>query len=332
MFKGLESLQHSPGSIEGLDRAEFPSEISGVKKPLELPDDSGETHESLELPDDSGEDLSPFDLADDNGEMEKPMELPDDSGEELGPIDSMSSGYGEIQITRVRFGGFSRMAITSNEALPNNETDTEDSAEGDTEGETKELTEEEINELQREAIREAFDRIARGEKLTDAEKGNLGEMLMDQYYISQGYKPIHQPRVTDLEHKSGQGIDGVYEKTNSDGSKSYVIADAKVNHSKLNKGLADGTDQMSSAWIDKRLDNSVGKEKADEIREAYEDNPESVSAEVYHFSYGESSGGTSTSDISTVDASGNQSKEKTQVQSFDMHGNEIQGGELNDQG
>ena len=186
---------------------------------------------------------------------------------------------------------------------------------------------EEINELQQKAIKEAFERIANGEKLTDAEKGNLGEILMDQYYISQGYMPIHFPRVTDLEHKSGQGIDGIYEKINLDKSKEYVIADAKVNSSKLSKGLADGTDQMSDAWIEKRLDNAVGKEKADEIRDAYEDNPESVSKTVYHFCYVDGGDdGVSKSDVSSVDPDGNQSKDRVVVQVFDKYGNEINGG------
>lgn len=191
---------------------------------------------------------------------------------------------------------------------------------------SKEMTDEEVNERQKKVIREAFERIAHGEKLTDAEKGNLGEMLMDQYYISRGYTPIHSPRVTDLEHKSGQGIDGVYEKTNPDGSKEYVIADAKVNSSKLNKGLADGTDQMSDAWIEKRLDNAVGKEKADEIRDAYEDDSDSVSKEVYHFSYVDNDDGTSRADVSTVDSDGNQRKDSVVVQVFDQYGNEIDGG------
>lgn len=197
--------------------------------------------------------------------------------------------------------------------------------------EKRELTQEEINELQKQAIKDAFERIARGEKLTDAEKGNLGEMLMDQYYISKGYTPIHKPRVIDLAHKSGQGIDGVYEKTNPDGTKSYVIADAKVNHSQLKKGLADGTDQMSDAWIDKRLDDAVGKEKADAIRDAYEDDPDSVSHELYHFSYGETDDETSYADVSTVDEYGNKNKDKEVVQIFDSYGNDIAGGGHNDQ-
>lgn len=192
--------------------------------------------------------------------------------------------------------------------------------------EKDELSGDEIDELQKDAIKDAFERIARGEKLTDAEKGNFGEMLMDQYYIDKGYKPIHSPRVTDLSHKSGQGIDGVYEKTNPDGTKSYIIADAKVNSSKLNKGLADGTDQMSSEWIDKRLDNAVGKEKADDIRDAYEDDPDSISKEVYHFSYGDLLDGTSTADVSTVDDDGNMNKDKKLAQVFDPQGKVIRDG------
>lgn len=199
----------------------------------------------------------------------------------------------------------------------------EDKVENIESDEQKDLSPEEIDIKQKKAIKEAFERIAKGEKLTDAEKGNLGEMLMDQYYISQGYKPIHKPRVTDLEHKSGQGIDGVYEKTNPDGTKSYNIADAKVNSSRLNKGLADGTDQMSDEWVENRLDNAVGKEKADEIRDAYEDNPKSVSKEVYHFSYGEAENGSSMSETSTVDGDGNMNRDKKTVQVFDKNGNEI---------
>lgn len=179
----------------------------------------------------------------------------------------------------------------------------------------------EISEKQKISIKEAFNRIANGEKLTDSEKGNLGEMLMDQYYISQGYKPIHKPRVTDLEHKSGQGIDGVYEKIDSNGEKKYIIADAKTNKSILNKGLADGTNQMSNAWIDKRLDDAVGKEKADEIRDAYEDNPESVSKEVYNFRYNIDADQSITGYISSVDENGNQNNDKTLVQVFDRNGN-----------
>lgn len=225
----------------------------------------------------------------------------------------------------------SSLTETGND-LSSDAIETEDTGKDNTAKETdkckeeSELTSEEINELQRQAIKDAFERIARGEKLTDAEKGNLGEMLMDQYYISKGYTPIHKPRVIDLVHKSGQGIDGVYEKTNPDGTKSYVIADAKVNYSQLSKGLADGTDQMSAEWIRNRLDDAVGKENADAIRDSYEDDPDSISCEVYHFSYGEKSDGSSCADVSTVDEKGNKNRDKEVVQIFDSYGNDIIGG------
>ena len=149
--------------------------------------------------------------------------------------------------------------------------------------EKKELSFNEINSMQIAAIKEAFERIFRGERLTSEQLGNLGEMMMDQYYITNGFTPLNLHRVTGLDDKKDgfrTGIDGVYEKTNPDGSKTYVIADAKYNTSQL----ADTNDgkQMSANWIDKRLDDAVGKEKADEIRDALEDNPESVRHEVYH--------------------------------------------------
>ena len=46
--------------------------------------------------------------------------------------------------------------------------------------------------MQKEAIKEAFERIKNGEHLTNEELGNLGEMMMDQYYISKGYKPLNE--------------------------------------------------------------------------------------------------------------------------------------------
>ena len=207
--------------------------------------------------------------------------------------------------------------------------DSLDNKAGEEQAEKKELSQDEINNLQQQAIKDGFRKIDCNEKLSDGEKGNLGEALMDQYYIGKGYNPIHSPRVTDLEHKSGQGIDGVYEKTNPDGTKSYVIADAKVNFSRLNKGLADGTNQMSDAWIDKRLDAAVGKEKADEIRDAYEDNPDSVSKEVYRFSYDDNGNSISQSDIHSVDNDGNLNNDGKVVQVFDKNGNEIPGGKNN---
>lgn len=186
---------------------------------------------------------------------------------------------------------------------------------------TRELTQDEINEKQREAIKEAFEKIARGEKLSDQEKGNLCEMMMDQYYISKGYTPLHE-RITSLDDKVHLGIDGVYERKNSDGKTEYVIADAKYGSSPLSTTV-DNTRQMSDEWIDKRLDDAVGKEKADEIRDAYEDNPNNVHHEVYHYSPNPDENGNTNSDVTTVDPEGNKNNDKEVVESFDENGNII---------
>lgn len=190
--------------------------------------------------------------------------------------------------------------------------------------EAEELTDEEINEKQQAAIKDGLERIQNGENLTNEELGNLGEMMMDQYYISKGYTPLNKNRVTSLDDKKGgfkTGIDGVYEKTDSDGSESYVIADAKYNTSQLSD-TNDGK-QMSENWIDKRLDDAVGKEKADEIRDAAEDDPDSVSHEVYHIDPNEDENGNIHTDTQEVDSEGNKIGEKTIVEYFDGTGNRI---------
>jgi len=184
----------------------------------------------------------------------------------------------------------------------------------------EEMSEEDINEAQRAAIQEAFERIANGEELSNAEKGNLCEMMMDQYYISQGYTPLHD-RVTSLDDSGHQGIDGVYEKENADGTKEYIIADAKYGASPLGES-ADGK-QLSDSWIDANLDKAVGKEKADEIRSAYEDDPDSISRQVYHYDPHTDTDGCTNSDISTVNTEGISNHEKTVVERFDEDGSKI---------
>ena len=191
--------------------------------------------------------------------------------------------------------------------------------------EDQELTEDEINERQATEIKEALKRIRDGEKLTNDELGNLGEMMMDQHYISEGYKPLNNNRVTSLNDNKGgfkTGIDGVYEKTNLDGSKSYVVADAKYNTSQLSE-TKDGK-QMSDNWIDKRLDNAVGKEKADEIRDTTEDSPDLVSHEVYHIDPNIDENGNTHTDIQKVDSDGNKFGDKSIVEYFDQDGNRIE--------
>ena len=218
--------------------------------------------------------------------------------------------------------------IESDDAADN--LDESDNASEDEEGtgdndENKEISEDEINEKQKAAIKDAIERIRNGEKLTNEELGNLGEMMMDQYYISKGYKPLNKHRVTSLDDKKGgfrTGIDGVYEKANSDGTKSYVISDAKYNTSQLSE-TNDGK-QMSDNWIDKRLDDAVGKEKADEIRDVAEDNPDSVNHEVYHIDPNIDENGNIHTDVQEVDPEGNKVGDKTIVEYFDEDGNRVE--------
>jgi len=174
---------------------------------------------------------------------------------------------------------------------------------------------------QKKAIKEGFRRLSKDEKMSDKEKGNFNEMLMDQYYAKLGYKPLHKT-IGSLDDKGHQGIDGVYEKENPDGTKSYIIADAKYGQSPLST-TTDGTKQMSDDWIDKRLDGAVGKEKAEEIRASMRQNPSSVSKEVYHFNPEGDGKGATFSEVYTVDSNGNRNSDKTVVQRFDKHGNEL---------
>ena len=97
--------------------------------------------------------------------------------------------------------------------------------------------------------------------LTNLQKGNYGEMKMDDFFESKGYERISMDRVTDLDSPTHHGIDGVY--YNPDGHPPYIIGEAKYGSSKLCSTL-DGK-QMSDNWIDKRLADAVGIDKADEI-------------------------------------------------------------------
>lgn len=188
----------------------------------------------------------------------------------------------------------------------------------------KEMSFDEINNLQKEEIGKAFEKIRNlenGDDISSVEKGNLGEMMMDQYYIKHGYTPLKEPRVTDLEKPAGKGLDGVYEKVNPDGTKEYIVSDAKVNGSKLHI-LSDGTLQLSDNYtFPARLEEAVGKEKADEIKDAYEDNPQCLKREVYHLETpSKSPDGCARSDTFSVDADGMSNHDKRYVEAFDEYG------------
>jgi hypothetical protein len=116
------------------------------------------------------------------------------------------------------------------------------------------------------------------DNLDNKQKGNYGEMKTDLDMLDKGYVRISKEGITSLDDKGHQGIDGVYE--NPDGKPQYLIADSKYGSSQLSE-TKDGK-QMSDEWIDKRLDEAVGKEKADEIRMEQIENPDNVDKSVAH--------------------------------------------------
>ena len=111
------------------------------------------------------------------------------------------------------------------------------------------------------------------EKYTDNSqaKGNYGEMKVDQDLNNKGLENLSEDRVSDLKTPTGQGIDGVY--YNEAKGVTYNV-EVKYGTSQLGDTL-DGK-QMSSEWIDNRLDQAVGKEMADKIRMDSITNPDSV--------------------------------------------------------
>jgi hypothetical protein len=116
------------------------------------------------------------------------------------------------------------------------------------------------------------------ENLSTTEKGNFGEMCTDKDLREKGYERISKDTVTDVSESGHKGIDGVYE--NPDGNPRYLIVDSKYGSSQLQE-TQDGK-QLSENWINERLDISVGKEKADEIRLERVFNPDNVGVAIAH--------------------------------------------------
>ncbi|HEM3699228.1 TPA: hypothetical protein U1C85_002325, partial [Streptococcus suis] len=110
--------------------------------------------------------------------------------------------------------------------------------------------------LRREATIKAIHNVENGTTplTTDAQKGNYGEMKMDRYMEERGYTRVSTDRVTSIDAKGHQGIDGVYYHKGTD---TYIVAEAKYNKAQLST-LSDGTKQMSDEWIEPRLFKSVG--------------------------------------------------------------------------
>ncbi len=98
---------------------------------------------------------------------------------------------------------------------------------------------------------------------TTQEKGNYGEMKMDEYYESKGYKRVSKDRVSSLNDPTHHGIDGVYHNPNGDPK--YIIAESKYGSSRLANTKGAGR-QMSDPWIKKNLEKAVGKKTARQIK------------------------------------------------------------------
>lgn len=93
---------------------------------------------------------------------------------------------------------------------------------------------------------------------TKLQKGNFGEMKMHEHYEKNGYTIISKNPTRDINAKGHHGIDAVYYKKG--GHPPYIIGEAKYGSGGLSK-LSDGTKQMSSEWIESRLEKTVGSRK-----------------------------------------------------------------------
>lgn len=145
--------------------------------------------------------------------------------------------------------------------------------------ERTDLSYEQKVEKQNQEISDVETGVKNFDRTNTHETGNYGEMIVDQDLRSKGYERLSNDMVTDIDETGHQGIDGVY--YNPDGIPQYIIVDAKYGSAQLNPDTKDGK-QMSENWIDKRLDQAVGKEKADEIRMEKLLNPDNVGTYVAH--------------------------------------------------
>jgi len=105
-------------------------------------------------------------------------------------------------------------------------------------------------------------------------RGNYGEAKQDLYMKGEGNKRISYDPIVDINSPTKTGIDGVYE--NSQGR--VTVADAKYNTAQL-ANTGNGR-QMSNQWIEFNLAESVGREKAAEMRAALALDPNSIDRRV----------------------------------------------------
>ncbi len=113
---------------------------------------------------------------------------------------------------------------------------------------------------------------------TNKQKGNFGEIKSADNLTNnpalkkKGYDltKIGDSAPNSIDDKIVKGIDGIYE--NATPPPKFVIDEAKFNTAQLGK-TADGK-QMSDAWVEgsKRLENQVGRKKANEIMRAMKNN------------------------------------------------------------
>ncbi len=146
-------------------------------------------------------------------------------------------------------------------------------------GNDRELSKEEKIDKQEKELASVESGEKEFDKKNTRETGNYGEMKTDQKLRGLGYERISSDMVTDIDESGHQGLDGVY--YNPNGKPKYIIVDSKYGSAQLNPETKDGK-QMSENWIDKRLDQAVGKEKADEIRMEKMKDPDSVGSYVSH--------------------------------------------------
>jgi hypothetical protein len=97
---------------------------------------------------------------------------------------------------------------------------------------------------------------------SSAAKGNFGETMADKAMADAGYTKLNG-NPTAIGQGIDKGIDGVY--YNPNGSPKYIVGDAKFGGAGLST-LADGTKQMSQAWIDGRLSSAVSAADAARMR------------------------------------------------------------------
>ena len=101
-------------------------------------------------------------------------------------------------------------------------------------------------------------------KRSSKEGATFGEEMAHAEMLKRGMKPMGD---TDgVYHDGKTGIDGIYEHPNP--PPDYVIAEFKYNKAKLEKDLADGTNQMDDDWVRNRLDRKVSEKEAKKIRDA----------------------------------------------------------------